>query len=232
MSWLRTAPRPLWFRAVVWGAATLLASAGISRSDSPAQDRDKIFTRLGITAWHQAGQRGRGIKVAVLDSGFHEYRALLGNASVRCHSFRADGNIDGLGSQHGILCAEVIHAIAPDAELLLANWDTDRPETFLQAVRWAKEQGARVLSCSLIMPSWSDGEGGGAVNAALSKIVGQSPDAAGMLFFASAGNTAQRHWCGRVQRDAGGFHVWSDGHHNNLLSPWGTERVSVELYGS
>jgi subtilisin family serine protease len=232
MSWLRTAPRRQWFRAVACVAAALLGSAGIAWSDSPAQDRDKIFTRLGITAWHQAGQRGRGIKVAVLDSGFHDYRALLGNASVRCQSFRADGNIDGLGSQHGILCAEVIHAIAPDAELLLANWDTDRPETFLQAVRWAKEQGARVLSCSLIMPGWSDGEGGGSVNAALSKIVGPSRDADGMLFFASAGNTAQRHWCGRVQRDAAGFHLWADGHHNNTVTPWGSERVSVELYGS
>ena len=228
MSWLRTAPRPPWFCAVICLAAT----AASSWSDSPAQDRDKIFGRLGITAWHQAGQRGRGIKVAVLDSGFRDYRALLGNAGVSCRSFRANGNMDGQGSQHGILCAEVIHAIAPDAELLLANWDTDRPETFLQAVRWAKDQGARVLSCSLIMPSWSDGEGGGAINAALSKTVGKTHDADAMLFFASAGNTAQRHWCGRVERDAAGLHQWSQGHHNNTITPWGSERVSVELYGA
>jgi subtilisin family serine protease len=228
MSWLRTAPRPQWFCAVFWLAVT---AAG-SWSDTPAQDRDKFFGRLGITAWHQAGQRGRGIKIAVLDSGFRDYRSILGATPVSCRSFRADGNIEGQGSQHGILCAEVIHAVAPDAELLLANWDTDRPETFLEAVRWAKEQGARVLSCSLIMPSWSDGEGGGAINAALSKIMSNSKDQGGMLFFASAGNTAQRHWCGRVERDAAGFHQWSQGRHNNTITPWGSERVSVELYGA
>jgi hypothetical protein len=239
MSRLRTAPRPLWFRAVfcLALAPALLGTAGPSwgtSSDSPAEDRGKIFGRLGITTWHQAGERGRGIKVAVLDSGFHEYRSFLGTAlptQVGFKSFRADGNIEGRESQHGILCAEVIHAIAPDAELLLANWDTDRPETFLQAVRWAKEQGARVLSCSLIMPSWSDGEGGGAVNAALTKIMGNCQDPTGMLFFASAGNTAQRHWCGRATPDVAGLHQWEGGHHNNTVTPWGSDRVSVELYG-
>src|SRR6266542_176992 len=82
-------------------------------------------------------------------------------ATVR--SFRNDGNLEARDSQHGILCAEVLHALAPEAELLLANWEPDRPDRFLDAVRWAKEQGAKIISCSLIMPSWSDGEGGGAV---------------------------------------------------------------------
>jgi subtilisin family serine protease len=239
MSWHRTAPRPLWFRAVFFlVTAALLGAAGStlgrSAADSPKEDRSKIFARLGITAWHQAGQRGSGIKVAVLDSGFSDFRSFRGSAlpaQVSFQSFRADANIEGRDSQHGILCAEVIHAIAPDAELLLANWDTERPETFLQAVRWAKEQGAKVLSCSLIMPSWSDGEGGGTVSGALTRILGASGDQDQMLFFASAGNTAQRHWCGKAQRDAAGFHQWSEGHHNNTVTPWGTERVSVELYG-
>src|SRR5436190_636996 len=75
-------------------------------------------------------------------------------------------------SQHGILCAEVVHALAPDAELLLANWEPDSPERFLDAVRWARQQGARVVTCSVIMPSWSDGEGGGPVHDALTKILG------------------------------------------------------------
>ena len=54
---------------------------------------------------------------------------LLGKAlpsTVAIHSFRSDHDLEAKDSQHGILCGEVIHTIAPDAELLFANWDTDR----------------------------------------------------------------------------------------------------------
>ncbi|HYV37277.1 MAG TPA: S8 family serine peptidase [Gemmataceae bacterium] len=198
--------------------------------DSPAPGpRDHAVARLGVDSWHQAGIRGRGVKVAILDSGFHDYRTFLGNAlpaNVAVKSFRRDGNLEARDSQHGILCADVIHTIAPDAQLLFANWEPDRPESFLKAAQWAKEQGAKVISCSIIMPSWSDGEGGGDVHAALAKIVGGD-----MLFCASAGNLAQRHWSGAVNPDADGFHQWTPDCKDNAVIPWGDERVSVELYG-
>jgi subtilisin family serine protease len=170
----------------------------------------------------------------VLDSGFRDFRSFLGKAlpaQVCFRSFRPDGDLEARESQHGILCAEVIHAVAPAAELLFANWDTEQPETFLQAVAWAKEQGARVLSCSLIMPNWSDGEGGGSISAGLSKIIGDLNSQGGILFFASAGNTAQRHWCGQLQPDGAGLHCWEEGRRNNAITPWGQDRISVELYG-
>src|SRR5207248_5933545 len=131
--------------------------------------------KLGVGSWHQAGLRGRGLKIAILDSGFQDYRSFLGNvlpAKVTVKSFRYDGNLEARDSQHGILCAEVIHALAPDAELLFANWEPDCSDQFLAAVRWARQQGARILSCSLIMPSWSDGEGGGTVHAELARLLG------------------------------------------------------------
>src|SRR5439155_26585713 len=85
-------------------------------------------------------------------------------------------------------------------------------------------QGARVISCSVIVPTWSDGEGGGPVHEALTKLLGRDA-----LCFASAGNTAQRHWSGAF-RDAGdGGHEWAPGHKDNDVLPWGTDPVSVEL---
>src|SRR5262249_42389946 len=135
-------------------------------SGSLAEQRQRHLLRMGVPAWHAAGYRGQGVKVAVLDSGFRGYREHLGKAlpkNVVVKSFRLDGNLEAKDSQHGILCAETVHAVAPDAELLLANWEPDRPDRFLDAVRWARQQGARVLTCSMIMPSWSDGEGGGPV---------------------------------------------------------------------
>src|SRR5262249_6889417 len=132
-------------------------------------------------------------------------------------------------SQHGIFCGEVIHALAPDAEILLANWDTDRPDEFLQAVRWARDQGARILSCSLIMPSWSDAEGGGPVHEQLARLIGDGEGTNDALFFASAGNTGQRHWSGPFHPAADGCHEWAPGSEENELTPWGNEEVSLEL---
>src|SRR6266851_3320255 len=141
----------------------------------PARERSKHLTALGVDQWHKHAQSGKGIKIAILDSGFRGYKNYLGKAlpeHVTVHSFRADGDLESRDSQHGILCGEVLHALAPDAELLLANWDPERPDQFLAAVRWARKEGARIISCSLIMPSWSDGEGNGPVHMELSRLLG------------------------------------------------------------
>jgi subtilisin family serine protease len=192
------------------------------------------LARLGADRWHAAGFRGQGIRVAVLDAGFRGYKECLGKflpGRVTARSFRHDGNLEARDSQHGVLCAEVVHALAPDAELLLANWDSDCPEQFLAAVRWARQQGAQVLSCSLIMPSWSDGEGGGAINDEVARLVGKGAAPGDMLCFASAGNTALRHWSGAFQPNQDDLHLWRPGQTVNTLKPWGNERVAVELYG-
>jgi Subtilase family len=197
-------------------------------------ERAQHLVNLGIEPWHRAGLRGQHVKIAVLDSGFRDFRQFLGNGlprSVRTRSFRKDRSLEARDSQHGILCAEVLHALAPDAELLLVNWEPDDSHAFLEAVRWAKSQGARIASCSLIMPSWSDGEGGGEVQRGLGQILGDGKGAGDLLFFASAGNTAQRHWCGDYAPDADGWHQWRERAPANTLTPWGSERVAVEFYG-
>jgi subtilisin family serine protease len=198
--------------------------------------REEVMKRLGVPNWHGAGWKGQGLKVAVLDSGFHGFRTHLGTAlpqNVETRSFRFDGNLEAKDSQHGILCAEVIHALAPEANLLLANWEPERPDRFLAAVRWARRQGARILSCSIIMPTWSDCEGHGRVHDELARLLDSGDQAGDALFFASAGNTALRHWSGPFEDGGDGFHVWRNGegavHRENIVQPWGSEHVSVEL---
>lgn len=198
----------------------------------PRERRTELLDRLGVRLWHASGQRGQGIKVAILDSGFCGYRAHLGKAlpaKTVVNSFRKDGNMEARDSQHGVLCGEVIHTLAPEADLLLANWESDRPEQFLEAVRWARNQGARIISCSVIMPSWSDGEGSGEVHQKLTQLLGKGNDPGDLLMFASAGNTAQRHWGGSFRDSGNGLHDWGRGETENVITPWGGERVSVEL---
>jgi subtilisin family serine protease len=198
----------------------------------PAKQRAYHLTQLGADRWHATGYRGQGVKVAVLDSGFRGYRDQLGKAlpvRVVTQSFRRDGNLEAKDSQHGILCAEVVHAVAPDAEILLANWEPDCPAKFLEAVAWARQQGARVVTCSVIMPSWSDGQGHGTAHDELRRLAGSGERADDLLVFASAGNIAQRHWSGTFRSDADGFHLWDSGRTDNTLSPWDGHSVSVEL---
>src|SRR5690349_18757301 len=81
---------------------------------APALQRSQHLARLGVDRWHAAGHKGAGVKVAVLDSGFRGYQACLGKgmpAHVVTRSFRADGNLEARDSQHGILCAEVVHTL-------------------------------------------------------------------------------------------------------------------------
>jgi subtilisin family serine protease len=216
----------------VRGADEMVPSRPSPAEAALTAERTHHLSELGVDRWLAAGATGRGVKVAVLDSGLRGYKDQLGKAlpaKVVVHSFRKDGNLEARDSQHGVLCGEVIHALAPDAELLFANWEEDDAETFLKAVRWAREQGAQVISCSVIMPCHSDGDGGGPVHRELARILGTGDHRGDVLFFASAGNTAERHWKGRFHPNADGFHEWRPGVVDNVLTPWGKDRVAVEL---
>src|SRR5437868_5960484 len=87
-------------------------------------ERAQLLARLGADRWHAAGDRGRGVKVLVVDSGFRGWRSHVAAAlpaTVLAQSLRADASLESRDSSHGVRCGEVIHALAPDAELLFAN---------------------------------------------------------------------------------------------------------------
>lgn len=108
--------------------------------------------------------------------------------------------------------------------MLFADWQSDAPDSFVAAVTWAKRSGAKVLVCSVITPSWSDGEGGGSTHRKLSEVIGDD-----LLCIACAGNLAKRHWRGAVHTNPDGWHVWPDGSIDNVVTPWGRETVSLDL---
>lgn len=212
------------------------ASALLHRheGDAPREEIRQAAARMGVADYHKAGHRGKGVKIAILDSGFKGYRDALGKvlpADVTVKSFRKDGRLEARDSQHGILCAEVIHHLAPDAELLFANWEPEQPEHFLEAVRWARKQGAQIISCSIIMPTWSDGEGRGPTHQQLSQLLGDGSKNTHGTFFASAGNTAMRHYGGSFTPGKDGWHQWASGRKDNTIRPMAGDRVSVELTG-
>jgi len=204
----------------------LFSVALLTLAASPLTAEESVLARLGAADWHRQKIQGQGITVAVLDNGFRGYRDLLGKslpATVIARSFRADENLEAKDSIHGLLCAEVVHTIAPKAKIVFANWEPDQPASFLKAVAWCREQGVTIFTCSLVMPGWSDGHGGGEVHQKLAK------DLDGALFFASAGNLARRHWNGQFRGDERGLHQWQSGRTENMIRPWGGQPVSVEV---
>jgi subtilisin family serine protease len=188
---------------------------------------------LGVESWHRSGWRGQGVKVAILDTGFRGYREFEGRFlpnNILTKTLRTDGDLESRNSQHGILCAEIVHALAPDAELMLVSWQPDSPDSFVRAIDFAKNAGAKIITCSVIMPCWSDGEGGGPTHAALRPIIGSGYSANDLLCVTCAGNLAKRHWSGAFNDDGQGNHRWPGGASVNHITAFGDEAISAEVF--
>jgi pSer/pThr/pTyr-binding forkhead associated (FHA) protein len=173
----------------------------------------------GADQWHAAGYRGQSVRVGVLDLGFDGYRRLLGTelpAEVVVASFIYGKDIDQSGEVHGTACAEIVHEMAPDAELFLAAYDSTLV-SMGQAVDWLLSQGVHIISNSttgVVGPMDGSDESARMVDDAAS---------AGVLWVNSAGNAAQEHYRGIfVDEDANGLHEFPDG----------TEAMGVQIRGS
>jgi subtilisin family serine protease len=202
------------------------------RADGGEDRLPRHRRRLGVTEWHRAGYLGRGVKVAVLDGDFTGYKEQLGEtlpAHIDVRSFRDDGRMQALRSGHGLRAAQVVHALAPEAELLLVNWEPSRADRFFDALRWAKAQGARIITCSVTASLWGDGEGGGPYHRRLSRFLGAGDREGQPLFFCSAGNNACSHWAGPFQRSSRRLHQWKPGVVDNSITPEDDTPVHISL---
>jgi subtilisin family serine protease len=164
---------------------------------------------ISADAWQAAGFTGSGVKVAILDLGFAGYTNLLGTelpASVVIHSCRSDGDITGGGQVHGAGVAEVVHEVAPDAQLYLVNFDTD--VEYAECVDWIVAQGIGVINHSVGWFGTGPGDGTGPIDSVAAGAV-----SAGVFWANAAGNQAQRHWAG----------AWQDSNQNAWLNFSGSD---------
>ncbi len=160
----------------------------------------------GAAQWQAAGFTGKGVKIAIVDSGFDGYEALLGQelpARVTARSFSSDGTLTG--SVHGTACAEIVHAMAPDAEIYLVA--IEGPATYGMAFDYLIAQGVKIISLSQGRGGETRGDGSGAwtkpVDAARAK---------GVLVVVASGNDGDGHYVGTyADADNDGFHDFGPG---------------------
>lgn len=102
-----------------------------------------------------ANRTGRGVVVAVLDSGIHadhpHVNGVHGGVSFAGVHTTAEDSIDRIG--HGTAVAAAIREKAPDTELLAVKiFDRQlatSAEVLARAIEWAAREGARIINLSL-----------------------------------------------------------------------------------
>jgi subtilisin family serine protease len=101
-----------------------------------------------------AGRSGRGITIAVLDSGIHADHPHLAGAEVlpgKSFATESDDAVDRIG--HGTAVAAAIHEKAPDARLipikLFHRHLTTNADALALAIEWSVAAGASVINLSL-----------------------------------------------------------------------------------
>ncbi|MBN1857474.1 MAG: S8 family serine peptidase [Dehalococcoidia bacterium] len=144
---------------------------------------------INADEWQDAGYTGAGVKIGILDTGFNGYSSLLGtelpaSVTVSWPSVGAEGT-----SEHGVACAEIIHDVAPAANLYFASAATD--VEWDDAVAWLISQGVDVISCSIGFYITGPRDGTAEVCDAI-----DDAKAAGIFWAQAAGNLAQKHWLG------------------------------------
>ena len=119
---------------------------------------DRSVAQIGAPAVHQRGITGKGIKVAVVDTGVDENHPDLKGQEIAERNFTDDPDAtDNVG--HGTHVGSTIASsgskyggVAPGAQLLDAKVCIEfgcQESWILDGMRWAAEQGAQVINMSL-----------------------------------------------------------------------------------
>jgi len=215
------------------GEASPTVIAGPTPPVGPSPDGISEGVRLtGADRWQRAGFTGRGVRVGVLEWTFSDTDRFLPGARLTVKSFRPDGATvvtdEGelpYGTLHGTATAEVIHEMAPDAELYLAVI-TLTPDSFAQAITWLTTT-AKVSAISF-SGGWYNGYPKDGTS-----LMAQAVDrarAAGVFVALSAGNKAS----GEIGSNANEGHyraLYTDADNDGYHDFGGTNGVAVRANG-
>jgi len=179
----------------------------------------EALTVMNAHNWHAQQHTGAGIKIGIMDIGFEGYTSLKGTelpSSITVQNF-VDSDPDPIDGtdKHGTACAEIIHDIAPDAQLYFAKIQT--PQDVEEAATWLTSQGVHIISTSLRWNVKDPGDGTGF----FPTMVEQARNN-GILWVTASGNERLLHWGGTFVPMTGYLNGYSLSFHR-----WGTDPVNM-----
>ncbi|MFF2136676.1 S8 family serine peptidase [Streptomyces sp. NPDC058193] len=186
-----------WQAVTATGGARSASTPGkiwLDRKVSAALDRS--VPQIGAPEAWKAGHTGKGVKVAVLDTGWDPTHPDLAGRVSASKDFTGKGNtVDGHG--HGTHVASTVggtgaassgrnKGVAPDADLIvgkvLADNGSGPTSAIMAGMEWAVAEGADVVSMSL------GSDTGGTCDDPLATAVNTLSDSTPTLFVMAAGN--------------------------------------------
>ena len=164
---------------------------------------EEVGAALAST-WHEKGFTGKGVKVAIIDGGFAGLadRQAAGELPANVVTQDFCGGELSTSDDHGTAVAEIVHEMAPDAQLYLPCVGTE--VDLASAVGYAKSQGVTVVNQSMGWQGPFRDDGSGPIGAAVADA-----RANGILWVNSAGNEAMTHWSGTFDPVGPPIHKWS-----------------------
>lgn len=175
----------------------------------------QMLIDYGIAAWHDAGWTGAGQRIGVIDTSFgglNDFMTQAGEVLIPPDDSKNEYS-DGQAN-HGTRVLEVIHAVAPNADLYACRYD-GRLNTLRGCVEWMKQSGVRIINHSVgipVLPINGMSQWAQLVNNTFSD---------GILWVNSVGNFAQGHIKDNFSDTDG------DGYHDFVIGTQRREQVVV-----
>ena len=158
----------------------------------------------GADVWQQAGLKGEGVRIGVLDVGYLGFQELMGvevpsEGNVHALCFNELGSPTEelrhceIDSVHGTAVVETLYDIAPNATYYIANLTT--PGDMRKAVEWMASHDVDVINMSA---GWSWSGPGDGTSPLENSPLNTADYAAenGILWVNAAGNEAESNWIG------------------------------------
>lgn len=157
--------------------------AGLPPRIIPLEEVSEGVDIAGATILHNYGYTGSGVKIAIIDPGFKGLTEAINNGEIPESVFTHDYTGKGVETRyyHGTACAEIIHDMAPDAELYLLKIEDGYD--LMEAIDFCVNNNIDIISFSAGMFGTGPGDGTGFIDELFDEL-----REAGILVIAAAGN--------------------------------------------
>jgi hypothetical protein len=170
---------------------------------------------------HAQGITGKGAKVAIIDESFAGLSTAEASGDLPSNVVTQDmcgGGFD-TGDGHGTAVAEIVHEMAPDAQLHLICFGNI--VSLGDAVSYVESQRIPIVNFSI--EYFNVGRGTNDPSDPVDALIADAR-AQGVLWVNSAGNDADTHWTGNyVDANGNGLGEWSGADENNTFRVRGSD---------